>query len=107
MTKKLITAVLAFSLVFAAGCGKKDKAAETDLQTGQQQQQQQNSSENNDRTSKIDGENEIIETDASDVTQEELESLVETFNSETASEEEKEQARLKLEEILKNAEQNQ
>ncbi len=107
MIKKLIIAMLAFTLVFAAGCGKKDKQAADDTQTQQQEQEQQQQQEQqNDNTEVEKEKEEAAEIDVSDVTGEELDNLVETFNSETASAEEKEAARLKLEAIFKQAEQN-
>ena len=109
--KKLLIIMLAVSLLFAAGCGKKDQ---TDANDASQTQVQQPGGEGTqDETGKDEqnneqkSEEEQNDVDVSNVTGEELDSLVETFNSETASEEEKEAARIKLEAIFKQAEANQ
>ncbi len=107
--KKLLIVMLAVCMVLAAGCGKKDETAADNSQT---QVEQQNGKGTQDEAGKEEQNNEQQskkeqnDVDVSDVTGDELNELVETFNSEIASEDEKEAARIKLEAIFKQAEQN-
>ncbi len=108
--KKLLIAILAVSLIFVAGCGKNDNTDTGDMQTQQQEQQQQQKKQeqqDNDAQNDKDNKDEVNETDVLEVTGNDLNKLIETFNSETASEQQKEEARLKLEAIFEQAQANQ
>lgn len=120
MNKKILAVILiaALGMSIATGCGKKDngdadvqtqQSAQADESTEQSSEQtdepaQQEETQSNAQQDGSDGDTQTSEP--IDMTTEELEDLVDTFNN-PQSEEEKEAARVKLEAVLKQMEQMQ
>lgn len=103
--------MLMASMVFmATGCGKDKDAVETDNVPVQEQQQgEAEQSESAKPESKYTAETakEVTSVDVNNMTSEDMDKLVNMFNSEDSTEDEKEAARIQLEALFKQAEAQQ
>ena len=110
--KKLLIMMLLASMVFMiSGCGK-DKDADATSDALQQEQQQQGEAEQSESAkpeSKYTAETakEVTSVDVNNMTSEDMDKLVNMFNSEDSTEDEKEAARIQLEALFKQAEAQQ
>jgi len=119
--QKLLIMLLALTLVFVAGCKKDEKAQ--DVEPSQQQEQPAEQAEGkNDESSPEDNAQETVKEDSkytpetakevtsvdvNDMTAEDMDKLVNMFNSEDSTEDQKEAARIQLEALFKQAEAQQ
>lgn len=110
--KKLLIIMLMASMVFmATGCGKDKDAVETDNVPVQEQQQgeaeQSENAEKSEDKFTAETAKEVTSVDINDMTAEDMDKLVNMFNSEDSTEDEKEAARIQLEALFKQAEAQQ
>lgn len=113
MIKKLLIMMLVFGVVFVAGCGKKDETTTQDTATNQEQTQTQDTQDENAEKSENEqpaytpeSARDVTSVDIKDMSQEDLDTLVEMFNNPDSTPEQKEASRIQLEEIFKQAEQS-
>lgn len=102
--KKWIILSLALLLVLS-GCGKKTPADPAQTPDSTQQQSSGTQQQANDSQGQETPESTAPDVDISDMTGEDLSKMIEDFNSDDISPEKKEELRLQLEEIFRQAEQ--
>ena len=115
MKKLLIMMLLASMVLMVSGCGK-DKDADATSDAVQQEQQQQGEAEQAEQpeqkkedivTKEVEKAKEITSVDINNMNPEDMDKLVNMFNSDDSTEEQKEAARIQLEALFKQAEQSQ
>lgn len=93
------------SLLLLSGCGKKPPADPAQTPDSTQQQSSGTQQQANDPQSQETPESPAPEVDMKNMTGEDLSKMIEDFNSDDISPEKKEELRLQLEEIFRQAEQ--